>query len=129
MTIPAFPDIELMLISYLVPANPSMRFATILPAGNPEVITARIHRTAGANRDIAVDRPVVDVDVFGQKDSMNDVSNAALLIQSQILSLMGAVLSNGVVQHATTVIGPRQLPEANPALVRYSASYEILVHS
>lgn len=128
MTMPVFPDIELALLSVLVPANPSLRFVTIMPAGELQQITTRIHRTAGANRNIGVDRPIVDIDVFGFKNDADGASTAARTIQSQLLSLMSADVSNGVVQHVSTVIGPRQLPEANPAIVRYSASYEILIH-
>jgi hypothetical protein len=129
--VPVYPDIELMLMYVLVPLNPDIRFVTIMPAGDLPLITTRVHRTSGANRNIAVDRPIVDVDVFGFSTDVNAASEAARTIQAQILSLMGIALANGsgVIQHATTVIGPRQLPEANPALVRYSASYEILVHS
>jgi hypothetical protein len=127
---PVFPDIELMLMYVLVPLNPDIRFVTVMPAGDLPRITVRVHRVSGAPRNIGVDRPIIDVDVFGFKSDVNSASQAARTIQAQILSLMGVALANGsgVIQHATTVIGPRQLPEVNPALVRYSASYEILVH-
>jgi hypothetical protein len=128
--VPVFPDIELMLMYVLVPLNPDIRFVTVMPAGDLPRITVRVHRTAGANRSIGVDRPIVDIDVFGFRSDVDGASEAARTIQAQILSLMGVALGNGsgVIQHATTVIGPRQLPEVNPDLVRYSASYEILVH-
>jgi len=129
MTVPEFPDPETMLMYALVPQNPDLRFVTILPAGDPEKITVRIRRTAGANRHIGIDRPVIDVDVFGLKSQTGNVSAAARDLQSQILSLMSAVVSNGVIVHAFTVSGPRQLPEVNPAFVRYNASYELITYS
>jgi len=125
---PVLPDIETLLMYALVPQFPSYRFVTILPAGDPTEITARIHRISGAGRHVGMDDPIVDVDVFGPKAQTGNVSSAARSIQAFLLSLMGAVYTNGVVQHASTVAGPRQLPEANPAFVRFSATYELHVH-
>ena|SRR5215469_15009811 len=125
MTFPVFPDPETMLMYALVPLNPNMRFVTVIPAGDQPGIVVRIRRSSGTNRHIGLDRPVVDIDVFGPKSQTGIVSAAARLIQSQILSLMSVVLPNGVIQHTSTVSGPRQLPEVNPKYVRYNASYEL----
>jgi hypothetical protein len=125
-----FPDPETMLMYALRPQNPNTwRFVTIMPASNPDMITVRIRRTGGGNRTIGLDRSVIDVDVFGPKAQVGNVSVAARTVQSQILSLMSAVVPNGVIQHATTVTGPRQLPEVNQNYVRFSASYELQTHS
>jgi hypothetical protein len=124
-----FPDPETMLMYVLVPLNPSIRFSTILPAGDPAKITARIRRTSGTNRNIGLDSAVIDIDVFGPKSQTGNVSVAARTIQSQMLSLMSATTPEGVIQHVTTVSGPRQLPEVNQNFVRYSASYEMKTHS
>jgi hypothetical protein len=128
MTYPVFPDPEIMLISALVPQNPSIRFVTVMPYGDPTKITARIRRTGGAVIHVGLDRVVVDIDVFGPKVQVDNVSAAARGIQSQMMSLMSAILPNGVIQHVSTVASPRQLPEVNQSLVRYSASYEMSVH-
>jgi hypothetical protein len=128
MTYPVFPDPEIMLISALVPQNPNVRFVTILPYGDPAKITARIRRTGGAVAHVGLDRSTIDIDVFGPKDQVDNVSAAARGIQSQMMSLMSAIVSNGVIQHVSTIMSPRQLPEVNPNLVRYSASYEMSVH-
>jgi hypothetical protein len=112
----------------LVPLEPDIRFVTVMPAGVYDGIIARIHRISGANRNIGVDRPIVDVDVFGPKSQAGNVSAAARNIQSDLLSLMGKQVTNGVVIHVTTTVGPRSLPEANTDLVRYSATYEISIH-
>jgi hypothetical protein len=128
MTYPVFPDPEIMLISVLVPQNPNVRFVTIMPFGDPTKITARIRRTGGAILHVGLDRAVIDIDVFGPKTQVDSVSAAARSIQSQMMALMSAVVSNGVIQHTSTVTSPRQLPEANPNLVRYSASYELSIH-
>src|SRR5215472_6568930 len=120
MTVPVFPDVEMMLMYVLVRAIPNLRFVTVLPAGDPTGLVARIRRSSGANRNIGIDRPVVDIDIFGLKSDTENVSTAARTIQSQMLSLMSAVTTDGVIVHVTTVSGPRQLPEANPNFVRYN---------
>jgi hypothetical protein len=129
MTVPVLPDAESALLYALVPVFPEMRFVTSMPGGDLPQITARIHRISGANSNIQVDRPIIDIDVFGLKAEMGNVSAAAREIQSFILGLMSARVTNGVIVHATTVTGPRQLPEANQDLCRYSATYEVSMHS
>ena len=130
-----FPDVEVMLMYVLPPLNPSWRFGTKLPSGDPTKITVRLRRTAGSNSNIGIDRPVVDIDVFGPKAQTGNVSVAARTIQSQMLSLMSVVVMGGggtrvgVIQHVTTVAGPRELPEVNQNFVRFSASYELKIHS
>jgi len=93
------------------------------------MIMARVHRIAGAGRDIYVDRPIVDIDVFGPSADVGLVSGAASRIQAHILSFASKTVSNGVIVHTSTIAGPRPLAEPNPAYVRYSASYEIQVHA
>lgn len=127
MGVPVFPDAESALLYALVPLEPDIRFVTVMPA-SVAAIVARVHRISGAPRDIYVDRPIIDIDVFGPKSDVGNISAAARNIQSDVLSLMGRTVMNGVIQHAVTVAGPRQLPEANPDLVRYSATYEIQIH-
>jgi len=96
-----------------------------VPGGDMPQTTVRIHRISGAGRDIQVDRPIIDVDVFGLKAEMGNVSTAAREIQGYIMGLHSAMVTNGVIIHATTITGPRSLPEANQDLCRYSATYEI----
>jgi hypothetical protein len=133
--ISVFPDVEIMLLYVLVPLNPSMRIVTSLPAGDPNKTTVRIKRTSGSNSNIGIDSAIVDVDVWGLKSQTGNVSVAARTIQSQLLSLMSAVVKDanqnvvGVIQHVTCSTGPRQLPEVNTNYVRFSASYTLRVHS
>jgi hypothetical protein len=127
MTVPVFPDAESAVLYALVPLNPDIRFVTVMPADVSSIV-ARVHRISGANRDIGVDRPIIDIDVFGPVTQTGNVSAAARQIQSDMLSLMSAQVSNGVITHVTTVAAPRSLPEVNPELVRYSATYEMMVH-
>jgi hypothetical protein len=125
---PVLPDAESAMLYALVPMEPDIRFVTIMPAGDLTGIVARLHRISGAPRNIHVDRPIIDVDVYGPKSEMGNVSAAARDIQADIHSLMGIKVTNGVIQHANTIAGPRPLPEANTDVVRYSATYEILIH-
>lgn len=123
-TAPVFPDIEHMLV----------RFLTDTPRVPPRVLTklplplvppvVRVTRTSGANRSIYIDRPIVDIDVFG--DDYEDASALAREIQNLLLfTLRATTTPDGTVQLVTTVIGPRWMPDPNPNLVRYGASYEI----
>lgn len=129
MTVQEFPDAESVLMYALVPKSPDVRFVTVMPAGELNHIVARIHRISGANRDVTVDRPIVDIDVYGPKSQAGNVSAAARSIQSDILSLMGIQLANGVVQQTNTIAGPRSMPEINPDIVRYGATYEMQVRA
>jgi hypothetical protein len=130
-----FPDVEVMLLYVLVPLNPSMRIATSLPAGDPDKVTVRIKRISGANPNIGIDNAIVDVDVWSLKSQTGNVSVAARTIQSQMLSLMSAVVRDanqnvvGVIQHVTCTSSPRELPEVNQKYVRFSATYGLRVHS
>jgi hypothetical protein len=126
----AFPDAESVLLFVLVPKFPDIRFVTIMPAGELKQMTARVSRISGANRtDAYIDRPIVDIDVFGDKSQAGSVSAAARDIQAEVLSLMSTIVLNGVVQRAFTITGPRSIPEANPDIVRYGATYELQVHA
>ena|SRR5215813_7261250 len=129
MTVPVFPDIASALLYALVPLEPDIRFLTVLPAADTDQIMARVHRISGASRDIYVDRPIVDIDVFGPSTDAGLVSDAARRIQSHVLGFASKTVTNGVIVHANAIAGPRPLPEPNPAYVRYSASYEIQIHA
>jgi ABC-type transport system involved in Fe-S cluster assembly fused permease/ATPase subunit len=126
--ISTFPDVEIELLSVLVPKFPSTRFVTKLPGTFTTAVTARIHRISGANRNIVIDRPIVDIDVFATSGEAA-ASSAARAIQAALLSLGGTQTTNGVIQRVTTVNGPRWLPEANQTLIRYGATYEVQIRA
>lgn len=130
--LPPMPDVELALMFALVPLEPDIRFVTVMPAGDLPQITARVRRVSGTvGRHIHVDHPIVDIDVWGQTDkgsTQKNVSDAALRIQADMQSLMSAKILNGVIQHVTVVSGPKNIPEANPRLVRYNAAYLVRIH-
>lgn len=129
--IPVFPDIELLLVAGLTSlmqaqlgAN-GIRVVTILPA-SVSLPTLRVKRISGASRNIALDRPVVDFDVFtsnyGQSSLIARQASAALL------ALRGEILPNGVITNVNVVQGPRWLPDPDPNLFRFNASYEVFTH-
>src|SRR5262249_49078398 len=89
MSVPGFPEAESAVLYALVPALPDIRFVTVMPAGDPDGIVAKVRRISGANRDIHVDRPIIDIDVFGPISQVGNVSSAAREIQSSVQSLMG----------------------------------------
>jgi hypothetical protein len=130
IAVPVFPDIDLLLVNFLAKvtfanAQPAVRVVTILPLHMEELPgpVVRVTRTAGTNRSLFTDRPIVDVDVFAT--TWAAASNAARLAQNAILFVLrGTTRDEGKVQNATTVVGPRWLPDINPALYRFSASYE-----
>jgi hypothetical protein len=122
----AFPDVEIELIALLAQAFSDYRFVSKMP-GEITNTTARIHRISGANRDITIDRPIVDVDVFAVDEATS--SSAARSIQAALLSLRGAITTNGVIQQAVCINGPRWLAEANTNFIRYGSTYEIHIRS
>lgn len=122
----AHPDVELLLIGWLQPLFPGTRFCTELPADITET-TVHVTRISGADRSIRVDRPIVDIDVYAA-DYPTSV-NVALAIEAVVRVARSVVTEQGVIQSASTVNGPRWLPEPNPDLRRRSATYEFYVHA
>jgi hypothetical protein len=127
-TLTMFPDVESALMFVLVPQFPDIRFVTSLPSGPMPKITTRIARSGGGNRKIWVDEPSVEIDTWGFSNDTMAASIAAREIQSVVLSLSGVQIQNGVIQHVSTISGPRALPEVNPSLCRYNASYIVRIH-
>jgi hypothetical protein len=123
-----FPDVESALMFALLPQFPDYRFCTILPAGDPTQIISRLTRVSGGNRNIWVDEPTVEIDTWGFRTNIMDVSIAAREIQAFLLGLFGVQVMNGVIQHVATVNGPRPIPEVNQRLYRYNASYQVRLH-
>jgi len=127
-SVESFPDADALVIHFL---NLSAAVSAPVMATLPLEITStvvRVTRIGGANRDIRVDRPLVDVDVFSPtREQAMDVARAC---QNELLfTLRGTTTPDGTVQHVTTTIGPHWLPDINPNLVRVSATYELHVHA
>lgn len=127
-SISSFPDSELLITRYLTAAESvTARVVTKLPLPITGTVI-RVTRVGGANRSIRVDRPLVDIDVFGPDYA--SVIATAIQVQNELLfSLRNTTTQDGTVQNVTTVIGPHFLPDVNQDLVRYSATYEFHVHA
>jgi len=125
-----WPDAEQVMLVGLTPLIQAVystaRLCTELPGTitNP---TIRIKRISGAQRDIIVDRPVIDVDVFWTDYGLT--SAIARQITASLLSLRGLKLMNGVISNVNVVQGPRWLPEPDPNLFRFGATYEAFTHN
>jgi hypothetical protein len=126
-TVAVFPDVELELIYILTPmAGGAIRFVTVLPK-QFDAITVRVHRTTGTPRSIGVDRPIVDIDVFGKQTEQAEVSWVSRGIQADISSLHGTSGLRGVIQSVLVTMGSRLMLEDNPDIVRYGSTYEVFV--
>lgn len=126
ISVSVFPDVEIELLGLLGAKFPGYRFSTSLP-GNVAALNVRIKRISGANRDLAIDRAIVDIDVFSPTGEAN-ASTAARAIQAALLVFNGPT-ANGVIQRVVTISGPRWLPEANATLIRYGATYEVSIRA
>lgn len=131
----AFPSIEKILVKWLklqtgvhtlteTPAN--FQSATGPTSGLPLIA---IERISGAELEHSplLDRPIIDVDCYATS------RDGAQALAEQVRHLLRWTLpgsrTDGVVFSRTrTVVGPRLLPHANPAIRRYSGNYELLLH-
>ncbi len=123
------PDVEQLLVRWLAGADSGVgtyAYCTILPATIAGTVV-RVSRTSGADRSIRVDRPIVDIDVYALTEA--DGAEAARLIQQAVRSMRSVRTQDGTVQSAKTVIGPRWMPDINPELFRFGASYEVFTHA
>lgn len=128
MTQRPFPSIEQVLVVWLkdqlgvhVTAELPARFETTLP-----IIT--VDRISGADLDFKIDRPVIDIDCYAATRSL--AQDLAELVRATLrFELVGSVIPDVVVTRVRTVVGPRWLPHANPAVRRYSANYELCLHT
>jgi hypothetical protein len=131
----AFPSIEKILVKWIkaqtgvhtlteTPAN--FQSATGPTSGLPLIAVDRI---SGADLPTSpmLDRPIVDIDCYAT------TRDGAQTLAEQVRHLLRSTLPgsriDGVVFGRTrTVVGPRLLPHANPAVRRYSGNYELLLH-
>jgi hypothetical protein len=124
-----WPDSEQVMLVGLTPlvqaVYSTVRFCTTLPE-NITTPTVRIKRISGAQRDITTDRPILDVDTFWSDYGI--ASAVARQVTASLLSLRGLQLMNGVIANVNVVQGPRWMPEPDPNLYRFNATYEAFVH-
>lgn len=123
-----FPDIELVLVTYLQAQNLG-RVVTELPADLKNAAPViQVARVTGGDDSFRLDGPVVDIDTFATTRA------ASWALSQQILTLLktdlrGKVVANAVVTKAATIAGPRWLAFDDTNVRRYSASYQLFAHT
>jgi hypothetical protein len=123
-----FPDIEALLVAYLADRT-GRRVVTDLPADLTELLPIiRVACGSGQDDTFRLDHSIVDVDVFGADRA--DASAAAGEVREWLLTdLHTGRQPLGMVTGVRTVMKPRWLPDTNPGLRRFTASYEISAHA
>lgn len=135
VTVPVLPSIEVAIITELTTQfGDTYRFASTLPEGILKMssqgkIVSRVKRIAGAPQTASPfdDRPVVDIDTFTGVYGTSDL--AGRQIQAALLNLRGKQLTIGVVQFTRVIVAPRWLPDPNPELFRFGATYQFHFHA
>jgi hypothetical protein len=135
VTVPVLPGIEVALIAELTSQmGSSYRFSSTLPENilnlvGRDVSVTRIKRIAGGPdaSNPFHDRPVVDIDTFTSDYGESDRAGRA--IQAALFNLRGKQLSIGVIQSTRAIVSPRWLPDPNPALYRFGATYQFRFHA
>jgi hypothetical protein len=129
------PSVEIALITELTSHfGDGYRFGSILPADivakiSSHIVVSRIKRISGGPNQATfmLDRPVVDIDTFYSDYATTDLE--ARNIQAALFNLRGKQLMFGVVQNCRAIVGPRWLPDPDPKLFRFGASYQLNFHA
>ncbi len=136
---PEFLSIEKILVAYLE-QELGVTTAVELPhnvESDPDLDSLPIivvDRISGADLSgsHALDRPVIDIDCYAQGPSRENAQDLAEQVRNRVMRLRGRriTIPDGAVVfgRVRTVVGPRNLPHNNPAVRRYNASYETLLH-
>jgi hypothetical protein len=132
-----FPAVERLLVATMTPAV-GVHVLTELPHDFQDVDgpvdllpVVQVDRISGTNFNPKLDRPVVAVDAYGAtRGEAQDLAEACRSWLNFELPGQRVAFEDGfvVVTKVDTIVGPRLLPHANPAVRRYSATYEILLH-
>lgn len=129
-----YPDIERLLVAYYK-AETGDRVVTDLPDNLEEVVpviqVTRVPSPAGYR----LDRPTVDVSVWtlkAQRAACSDLARTVLNLTTVDLVgqvLTAGVVTAGVVTAASVDVAPYQVPDPNPNLCRYLATYRLAAHT
>lgn len=128
-----YPDIEVLLVAALKAAT-GKRTLTDLPGDLEQILqttdvviqVARAPSTAGYR----IDRPLVDVSTWTLKARRDVCSATARQIAQFVMNdLPGPRRPQGVVTSAAIDIAPYRVPDPNPNLCRYLATYRLTAHT
>lgn len=125
----AYPDIEQLLVAFYK-AETGRRAVTDLPADVegivPVIQVGRVPSGAGYR----LDRPLVDVSVWTLKTQRAVCSDLAQqIVDLTTKPLIGRRLPQGVVTAASVDVVPHHVPDPNPNLCRYLATYRLAAHT
>lgn len=123
-----FPEVEQLLVAFLTDGT-GERALTDLPDNLEQLMP--LHRvTCGDGDDdgFRLDASVVDIDTFAA--TRTEASAAAGRVRDLLLNdAHTAPHDLGVVTGVRTVTKPRWLPDPNPNLRRYTATYLVYAHA
>lgn len=131
-----FPSIEKILVAWLPTVIDDVEATAELPHdfqnedGPTYMLPVNVvDRVSGAELlgSPILDRPIVDIDTYAS--SRDQAQTIAEQVRHGInVLLRGSKFQNVVFSRTRTVVAPRQLPHANPAVWRYNATYELVLH-
>ncbi|TYK45156.1 hypothetical protein [Actinomadura decatromicini] len=102
--------------------------STETPAGfETQLPWIQVVRIGGGYDGFRLDRPEIDVDAY----AADGVAAAALALRIQQAlhdGLARTATGGAVVTAVDTITGPHQVPHDNPALRRYTATYQFTLH-
>lgn len=122
------PDIEALLVAYLNDRT-GVRAVTDLPDNLDQVLPVyRVTCSAGDDDGFRLDRSIVDLDCFA---ATREVAAAKADEARDLLltDLHTAPLPAGVVTGVRTLTRPHWVPDPNPNLRRFTASYAVYAHT
>lgn len=124
-----YPDIERLLVAFYK-AETGKRASTDLPGNVEQVVPVIQVGRVPSGAGYRLDRPKVDVSVWtlkAQRDLCSDLAQDVLDLTTK--DLVGRRLSLGVVTSVTVDVVPFYVPDPNPNLCRYLATYQLAAHT
>lgn len=124
-----YPDIEQLLVAFYK-AETGKRVSTDLPGNLEEVVPVIQVSRVPSGAGYRLDRPLVDVSVWtlkSQRSLCSDLAQDVLDLTTR--ELVGQRLTHGVVTAAAVDIVPYRVPDPNPNLCRYLATYRLAAHT
>jgi hypothetical protein len=124
-----YPDIEQLLVAFYK-AETGNRALTDLPGNLEEIVPVIQVGRAPSGAGYRLDRPLVDVSVWTLKTQRGLCSSLAQdVLDLTTKDLVGQRLPQGVVTAATADVVPYHVPDPNPNLCRYLATYRLAAHT
>ncbi len=121
-------DIEALLVAWLEGVIEDVTASTETPPDLDDRLPwLQVVRIGGSYDGFRLDRPTVDIAAY---DSTGPLASA-LAAQVQVLiheQLARTKVGTAVVSRVVTIAGPHFVPYDNPAMRRYEATYQFVVH-